>query len=123
MVNNYSCNSCQTQMNEKATVCSNSTCRANLAFCSFCRSISTYVIVEERNKFFTRSIYRCERCQNLGVKCLTWLSGGYCNGLARSGKSMDRPFCPSCSSKATEVIRSIVSWSIIGAVGGLIRRK
>ena len=66
----------------------------------------------------------CARCQKLGVKCLTWLTGGYCNGLARaSDTGFDKPLCANCNQRVGEVGRSVLSWSLIGAFGGLLRPK
>jgi hypothetical protein len=123
MSKSYKCPACQNKVDGAAVICSNSACRAQLAFCPHCRDITTYVLAEERQGTLVRDTYRCDRCQGLGVKCLTWLSGGYCNGLARPGARVDRPLCPSCSTKAAEMARSVVSWTIIGAFGGLLKRK
>lgn len=123
MSKTYQCPACQNTVDGNATICSNKACRAELGVCYQCRDITTYNLVEERESPLRRNLYRCDRCQGEGVKCITWLSGGYCNGFARSGSKIDRPFCPGCSSKASEVGRSILSWSVIGALGGLIRRK
>ena len=123
MAKSYQCPSCQNAVDEKATVCSNPSCRAQLAFCLHCRDVVTYQWIERPTSWLQRDAYRCNRCEQEGVKCLTWLTGGYCNGLARAGKRLDRPFCPACSGKAGEVARSIVSWSVIGAFGGLLKKK
>jgi len=119
----YKCPVCSNEVDVAATVCSNPACRAELALCSHCRDITTYVLAEERKSRTKRNRYRCDRCQRLGVKCYTWLSGGYCNGLARSGEHVDLPLCAACSSRAAEVSRSVLSWSLIGAVGGMVRKK
>ena len=62
--------------------------------------------------------------QRLGVKCVTWLTGGYCNGFARAepGKR-DKSLCAHCTGRAGEVGRSVLSYSLIGALGGLLKRK
>lgn len=119
----YKCPACQNEVDSGATVCSNPACRAKLAVCPHCRDITTYTLAEKRSGLLMRDLYRCDRCQNFGLQCYTWLSGGYCNGLARPGKRFGRPLCPSCSGKASEVTRSILSWTVIGAVGGIIRKK
>ena len=58
---------------------------------------------------------------------LTWLVGGYCNGLARAQEAgqrgIDKPLCASCNGRVGEVGRSVLSWSLIGAVGGLLRPR
>lgn len=119
----YKCPVCTNEVDAAATVCSNAACRAELALCSHCRDITTYVLSEERKERGKRNRYRCDRCQKLGVKCYTWLSGGYCNGLARSGEQMDMPLCAGCAAKAAEVTRSVLSWTLIGAVSALARKK
>jgi hypothetical protein len=119
----YKCPVCSNEVDAGCTVCSNPACRAELAFCSHCRDVTTYVLAEERKGRTQRNRYRCERCQHLGVKCYTWLSGGYCNGLARAGQLVDRPLCSGCSARAAEVSRSVISWTIIGAVSGMVRKK
>lgn len=119
----YKCPVCTNEVDAAATVCSNAACRAELALCSHCRDITTYVLAEETQGRGKRNRYRCDRCQKLGVKCYTWLSGGYCNGLARSGAGFDMPLCAGCAAKAAEVTRSVVSWTLIGAVSALARRK
>lgn len=123
MSKTYRCPVCSNEVDVAATVCSNAACRAELAFCSHCRDIATYVLVEERRGKTARNIYRCDRCQRLGVKCYTWLSGGYCNGLARAGASVDMPLCSGCSSRVAEVSRNVIGWTLIGALGGLLKRK
>lgn len=123
MSKEYQCPLCKTPVDAKAKVCNNSACRADLAFCPHCRDVTNYVLVEEAASGWKRDRYRCDRCQKVGVKCWTWLGGGYCNGLANPGARIDRPFCPHCSAKAAEVGRSVLSWSVIGAIGGLLRKK
>ena len=104
MSKTYRCPVCSNEVDVAATVCSTAACRAELAFCSHCRDITTYVLVEERRGRTARNIYRCDRCQRLGVKCYTWLSGSYCNGLARAGQSVDLPLCSGCSSRAQSLV-------------------
>ena len=119
----YKCPVCQNEVDAAATVCSNAACRAELMFCSHCRDISTYVLAEERKGKSSRNTYRCDRCQRLGVKCYTWLSGGYCNGMARAGGRFDRSLCSGCSGRVSEVSRSVIGWTLIGALGGLIKKN
>lgn len=123
MSKTYKCPACQNEVDQAASVCSSAACRASLAFCPHCRDITTYVLVERRDGRFVRDTYRCDRCQGLGVKCLTWLSGGYCNGLARPGKLVDRPLCATCSGRVGEMARTMVSWTLIGAIGGRLGKK
>jgi hypothetical protein len=123
MSKTYKCPACQNEVDAAATVCCNAACRAALAFCPHCRDITTYVLADRRKGTMVRDSYRCDRCQGLGVKCYTWLSGGYCNGLARTGDRVDRPLCPTCSGKFSEMARSVVSWTLIGAFGGMFKKK
>ena len=102
----YKCPVCSNEVDAQATVCSNASCRAELGFCSHCRDITTYTLAEERKDTTRRNVYRCDRCQRLGVKCYTWLSGGYCNGMARAG-STAMPLCASCTMRVGEVARNV----------------
>jgi hypothetical protein len=127
MAKDYKCPACQNEVDRAATVCSNPVCRANLAFCSHCRDVTTYTLAEKGEGRFGRDRFKCARCEKLGVKCLTWLAGGYCNGLARANepgqRGFDKPLCANCNGRVGEVGRSVVSWSLIGAVGGLLKPK
>ncbi len=125
MAKDYQCPACKNAVDRAATVCSNPVCRAELAFCSHCRDVTTYTLVEQGVGRFARDKFKCARCERVGVKCLTWLVGGYCNGLARAGDGhvRDKPLCASCNDRVGEVGRSIIGWSIIGAVGGFLRPK
>ncbi len=123
MSKTYRCPVCANEVDVAATICSSAACRAELAFCSHCRDITTYVLVEERRGRTARNLYRCDRCQRLGVKCYTWLSGAYCNGLARAGDAVDMPLCSGCSGRVAEVSRNVIGWTLIGALGGLFKRK
>jgi|SRR6478609_2904337 len=124
MAKDYKCPACQNAVDRAAAVCSNASCRADLAFCSHCRDVTTYTLVEKGEGRLGRDKFKCARCERLGVKCLTWLAGGDCNGLARvtTGR-FDKTLCANCSGRVGEVGRSVVSWSLIGAVGGLLRPK
>jgi hypothetical protein len=120
----YKCPACKNDVDRGATICSNPVCRAELAFCSHCRDVTTYMLAEKGEGRFARDKFKCARCERLGVKCLNWLAGGYCNGLARAGDGwMGKPLCAHCNSRIGEVGRTVVSWSIIGAFGGLIKPR
>jgi hypothetical protein len=126
MAKEYKCPACQNVVDQSATVCSNPVCRVELAFCSHCRDITTYELAQKGDGRLARDKFKCGRCQKLGVKCLTWLTGGYCNGLARAADGsgwLDKPLCASCNVRVGEVGRSVVSWSIIAAFGGLFKPR
>jgi hypothetical protein len=125
MAKDYQCPACKNSVDRAATVCSNPVCRAELAFCSHCHDVTTYTLVEKAGGRFSRDKFKCARCERVGVKCLTWLAGGYCNGLARAsqGSGIDKPLCASCTGRVSEVGRSVIGWSIIGAVGGFLRPR
>jgi hypothetical protein len=127
MPKEYLCPACKNSVDRGATVCSNPVCRAELAFCSHCRDVTTYTLESKADGRFARDRYRCDRCQHVGVKCLTWMMGGYCNGLARAvnpdERGFDKPLCANCTGRAGEVGRSVVSWGLIGALGGIFRRR
>jgi hypothetical protein len=123
MPKEYECPACKNQVDRAATVCSNPVCRAELAFCSHCRDVTTFTLVEKATGRFGRDKYKCARCERVGVKCLTWLAGGYCNGLARAGEGRGKPLCATCTDRLGEVGRTVIGWSIIGAVGGFLRPK
>lgn len=127
MAKDYQCPACSNAVDRAATVCSNPVCRSQLAFCSHCRDVTTYIMAEKGRGRLSRDKYKCARCQHLGVKCLTWLTGGYCNGLARASESAwpwsDKPLCATCSQRVGEVGRSVVSWSLISAFGGLLKPR
>ena len=124
MSKTYKCPACQNEVDRAATVCSNPVCRASLAFCSHCMDITTYTLAEAGSGRFKRDRFKCARCERFGVKCLNWIAGGHCNGLARAADgSMDKPLCANCTGKVGEVARSVIGWSLIGAVGGLLRPR
>lgn len=123
MSKSYKCPSCQSEVDSAAQLCSNSSCRANLAFCSCCRDICTYEMAEAKESFIKKERFRCNRCQSIGAKCLTWLTGGYCNGLAKTGPTMDRPFCAQCSNQFGDMARNVLGWTLIGLFGSLTRKK
>jgi hypothetical protein len=90
--------------------------------------VTTYTLAEAGVGRWKRDRYKCVRCERIGVKCLNWIAGGHCNGLARAaaneaGVSLDKPLCASCTGRVGEVARSVIGWSLIGAVGGLLRPK
>ena len=123
MSKSYKCPGCQNEVDRAAVVCSNPDCRKELAFCSYCRDVATYTLVSKGDGRLSRDRYRCDRCQRIGVRCLTWVAGGYCNGLARSTDSWARPLCANCNGGLSDIGRSVVSWTLIGALGGLLKRK
>jgi hypothetical protein len=124
MSKTYKCPACQNEVDRAATVCSNPVCRASLAFCSHCMDITTYTLAESGEGRWKRDRYKCGRCERLGVKCLNWIVGGHCNGLARAAeRAVDKPLCASCTGRVGEVARSVIGWSLIGAVGGLLKPK
>src|SRR5262245_48034610 len=112
MAKDYQCPACKNDVDRAASVCSNPVCRASLAFCSHCRDVTTYTLIEKGEGRMRRDKFRCGRCERVGTKCFTWLMGGYCNGLARatetseSGKSgFDQPFCSACTDRVGEMGR------------------
>ncbi|MCU1276726.1 MAG: hypothetical protein JWM53_272 [bacterium] len=124
MSKDYKCPACQNNVDRAATVCSNPVCRAELAFCSHCFDITTYTLAEKGEGRFQRDKFKCGRCERVGVKCLNWLAGGYCNGLARAtdGK-LGKPLCANCNSRVGEVGRTVIGWSLVGAFGGLLKPR
>jgi hypothetical protein len=123
MSKSYKCPACDNEVDRAAVVCSNPECRKELAFCSYCRDVTAYTLVEKADSRFGRDRYRCERCERVGVRCLTWVAGGYCNGLARSEGTVPRPLCANCNGGIADIGRSVVSWTLIGALGGLLKRR
>lgn len=124
MAKDYKCPACQNAVDISATVCSNPVCRAELAFCSHCRDVTTYTLAEKGVGRFARDKLKCARCERLGVKCLNWLAGGYCNGLARAGDGkIGKPLCANCNSRVGEVGRTVIGWSLIGAFGGILKPR
>lgn len=124
MSREYRCPACHSVVDSAAAVCSNPVCRVELAFCSHCHDVTSYTLAEPARTRVERDRYRCGRCQRLGVKCVTWLTGGYCNGLARAGEGrIDKPLCVRCNGRAGEIGRSVIGWSVMGALGGLFRGK
>jgi hypothetical protein len=122
MAKEYKCPACKNDVDRGAVICSNPECRKSLAFCSSCRDVTTYTLVEKSEGKLGRDKFRCDRCQQVGVRCLTWASGGYCNGLA-SANTRARALCANCNARLSDFGRSVASWTLIGALGGLIRRK
>jgi hypothetical protein len=124
MARDSHCPACNNAVDLGATVCSNASCRAPLAFCSHCRDVTTYTLLESRQGRLHRDRYRCDRCQGEGVKCLTWLSGGYCNGLARGAAgAVGKALCATCTGRVGEMGRTVLSMSLVGALGGLLKPK
>lgn len=146
----YRCSACNNEVDQRATVCSSVTCRKPLAFCSHCRDVSTYTLVHEGTGRLGRDVLRCDRCQRLGVRCLTWLAGGYCNGLARASLTVagdgtggagsagppsgegappagkpgrGRPLCALCEGRVSEMARGVAGYALMGAVGLVLKRR
>ena len=123
MSRTYQCPACSSEVDLAATVCGNMACRKELAFCSHCRSVTTYVLVEAGAGRLGRDRFRCTRCERLGVKCLTWKAGGYCNGLARADGKAPLPLCANCSGHVVAVGRSVAGWAAMTALGAVLRRR
>ncbi len=123
MGKDYQCPACKNPVDGGAVVCSNAECRKDLAFCSHCRDICTYALVEAGTGRFGRDKFKCSRCERLGARCITWAAGGYCNGLARAGGRRDQLLCARCNDRVGEVGRTVVAWSMIGALAGIVKRK
>ena len=70
-----------------------------------------------------RDRFRCDRCERMGVKCVTWLMGAYCNGLARTGDRVDSPLCAVCLERVGGVGKNVAVWALMGAIGGLMKRR
>jgi hypothetical protein len=120
----YHCPACNAVVDGAATICSNPVCRVDLAFCSHCYDITNYTLAEPAKGRLDRDKYRCARCQRLGVRCATQVAGGYCNGLARAGDGrIGKVFCSRCSERAGEIGRTVVGWSVIGALGGIFKPR
>ena len=119
----YRCPACQNEVDRAATICSNPACRKELAFCSHCRDISTYSLVEKGGGRLGRDRFKCDRCERPGVRCVTWVMGAYCNGLARGGGRFDNPLCAVCLESVGGMGKNVAVWAVMGALGGLIRRK
>jgi hypothetical protein len=124
MAKDYKCPACQNPVDRSATVCSNPVCRAELAFCSHCFDVTTYTLAEKGEGRFHRDKFKCARCERIGVKCLNWLAGGYCNGLARATEGkLGKPLCANCKGRVGEVGRTVIAWSLIGAFGGILKPR
>lgn len=118
----YRCSACNNEVDAKATVCSSTSCRKALALCSHCRDISTYTRIDEPARR-GRERFRCDRCERVGVRCLVWVSGGYCNGLARAGDRVDMPLCAGCGARASEMGRGMIGYALMGAMGLVLKRR
>ena len=90
---------------------------------SLCRDITTYTLVEKESGRLKRDRWKCDRCERVGVRCLTWVAGGYCNGLARGGEHLDMPLCASCGGRAADIGRGMIGYALMGAVGLIFRRR
>ena len=123
MAKDYKCPACDNAVDRNATVCSNPVCRADLAFCSHCRDVTTYTLAEKGEGRMQRDKYKCARCERLGVKCINWLAGGYCNGLARADGKVGKPLCSGCNDRVGEVGRTVIGWSLVGVFGRVLKPK
>lgn len=123
MAKAYKCPACTYEVERAATVCGNPACRRELAYCSYCRDVSTYTLVEKAEGKLGRDHFRCDRCERMGVKCVTWLMGAYCNGLARTGDRVDSPLCAVCLERVGGVGKNVAVWALMGAIGGLMKRR
>ena len=75
MSRTYQCPACKNEVDRSATVCSSPGCRKELAFCSHCRDVTTYMLAEKGEGRMQRDKFKCGRCERIGVKCLNWLAG------------------------------------------------
>lgn len=152
MARTYRCPRCREETDPGAAICSNAACRAELAFCSQCRDVTTYrplaggpaspssgsdgsaPRVEAPPSAARRSggglfarwrrgTFVCERCERPGVKCRSWLMGGYCNGLARAGEGWRNQLCARCSHAVASAGKNVATAALIGGLGGLLRRR
>lgn len=127
MSRTYRCLACENEVDQKAAVCSSPACRKALAFCSHCRDITTYTLVRRAAGKLGRDRLRCDRCRQVGARCLTWVGGGYCNGLARAGgkdgAGVTRPLCASCEGRVGEMARGVAGHAVMGAVGFVLKRR
>jgi hypothetical protein len=96
MSKTYHCPACQNEVNRHARLCSRATCRAELAFCSYCHDVVTFKLHAPRTNRLFRDYYRCGGCDQVVLQCRTRLQGGNCNGLTRTGKTWDHHFCHEC---------------------------
>ena len=123
MAKSYHCPVCQNEVERAASICSNVACRRDLAYCSHCRDVTTYTLVTAAEGRLSRDSFRCDRCEHLGARCLTWAAGGYCNGLATSGERMSSPLCANCSARAYEMGRSMAGFGLMTALGVLFKKR
>lgn len=119
----YQCSKCGTKTARGAKRCSNAECRAELAFCSFCKDVVTYEIAENTGGKVRRDLYRCGKCGERVLKCRTWIMGGSCNGLARAGSRWHRQLCDDCKGGATEFAKRVGVLALGSALGSVLRRK
>lgn len=123
MAKSYHCPACNNEVERAAAICGNVACRRELAYCSHCRDVTTYTLLAEGKGRFERDTFRCDRCERPGVKCITWVSGGYCNGLAKKGEHRGATLCASCSGRAYEMGRSLAGWGVMTAVGMIFKKR
>ena len=86
---------------------------ARLMFCSHCRDISTYVLAEGVRP--RRQLLPLRPLPAACVKCYTWLSGGYCNGMARAGAASTAAVLRLTTARSVRISRSVIRWTLIGA--------
>jgi hypothetical protein len=79
--------------------------------------VTTYQELERERG---RARFRCDRCNAVGVRCLTNNIGFYCNGLARGGLAS---LCANCSTRFGEIGRTLALTFLLGALGNLLRRR
>ena len=119
----YQCSKCGSKTARGAKRCSNPSCRAQLAFCSYCKDIVTYEMEAQRSGPIRRQLYTCGKCGEQVLMCRTWVMGGSCNGLARAGTRWHRQVCDDCKTGATEFGKRIAVLALGTALGSLLRRK
>jgi hypothetical protein len=114
------CPACHQETDRAAAVCSNPACRRELALCWSCRAVTTFTLVVRAAGPLGRDRLRCDRCLRVGVRCVSWSTGGYCNGLASPTGWHLR--CPRCAERIGDAGRSAATNSLAGALGGVIGR-
>jgi hypothetical protein len=92
----YKCPACQNEVDRNSRICSRSTCRAELAYCSYCYDVVTFKLHAPRGRRLERDYYRCTGCEQVVLLCRKRLVGANCNGLTRTGRFWDHQFCAAC---------------------------
>ena len=120
----YTCGKCNAKTARGAKRCSNTSCRTELAFCSYCKDVVPYELDGGNGGgAVRRDMYLCGRCGERVLKCRTWLMGGSCNGLARAGDKWHRQLCDDCKTGATEFAKRVGVLALGSALGSVLRRK